>query len=102
MRNSKKMKLLNQEVVISEQTNLAMLMHNAFVSQSVEWLLKNDPDCSKESEFIEAIRASFRRDFLNSIDKLSFNQIDDLVCEFSDLHDDDWWWELREVLGFDS
>ena len=94
-----KMELLNQIVTIGEQTEYCMHMHNDFCSHGQEWLLKPDPNCDRESGLIEAAKSAFEKDFEEAIKHLPEDTRDDLMDEFFDLDDMDYWWELREAVG---
>ena len=93
------MEVLDQVVTISEETQYRMAVHEAFCQHSESWLLKNDPECQKESELIEAAKEALSDDFEKSIKELPEDLQEDLMDDFNDLDDMDYWWELREAVG---
>ena len=98
MDEKKTIELLNQVVTISEETQYCMAVHEDFCSHSESWLQKHDPNCDRESGLIEAAKRAFEKDFEEAIKHLPEDTRDDLMDEFFDLDDMDYWWELREAV----
>lgn len=94
--------LLDQIVRISEETIYRLKAHDIFCSRGKNWLLKHDPNCDKELVFIEKVKESFFKDFEGSIKDLPQDNQDELLNEFMDLDDMDYWGELRAAAGFEG
>ena len=102
MEEKKTIELLNQLVTISEETEYCIAVHDDFCSHSESWLQKHDPNCDRESALVEAAKKAFEDDFKEAIKHLPDDIQDDLMDELSDLHDIDYWWELREAVGLQN
>ncbi len=102
MNEKKTMELLHQVVTLSKETEYCMAAHDVFCQHGQEWLLEHDPTCDKEAALIQSAKQAFCNDFQRAVKNLPKAIQDDLMDEFSDLDDMDYWWELREAVGLNS
>lgn len=75
-------------VTISQETIDAVLEHSVFCSAGTEWLVRNDPCCDLEREYIEQIQDCLRRDVEQTIQGFTLNEQDDFWDEVDFLNED--------------
>lgn len=85
-------------VEISQNTIDAYLAHEAFCSAGEDWLLLNDSGGRLEENLIDKVKESFYDDFIKSISNFEISLQE--TCEeiFINLHVDDYWDELGELI----
>lgn len=71
-----KININKTEIQLGQDTIEAVIAHQSFCNKGLEWLLKNDPYCKKEHQFIEKITSCLSRDYKESIQYFSNQQQD--------------------------
>ena len=90
--------IVGVKVAISENTVDAFEGHAAFCSAGQAWLIRNDPEAYKEQELIELVKEALKADFEAAISGLTEDEQDEFSDEFSDVREDDWWYDLEDAI----
>ena len=96
--SSIEIEIVGVKVAISENTVDAFEGHAAFCSAGQAWLIRNDPEAYKEQELIELVKEALEADFQAAISGLTADEQDEFSDEFSDLREDDWWYDLADAI----
>jgi hypothetical protein len=90
--------IVGVKVAISQNTVDAFEGHAAFCSLGQAWLIRNDPEAYKEQELIELVKEALTVDFKVAISGLTEDEQDEFSDEFSDVREDDWWYDLGDAI----
>lgn len=74
-------KINKQNIEISQATIDSVIAHAAFISAGTKWLLRNDPYCKFEQEYLLKIKESFCSDIEIAIQTLTPSEQDDFLEE---------------------